>query len=396
MTKQAEIAVNKFFGLKRKQVDKYINELEKEHASKISELEQKIQKSKKEKEQLDKKLKELEEKLLKHFDDPEFVSLMMKRAQKAADTINRIARDEVNDIVSSARGKLDSYENEISNTRQKLSFTRQHMNNLLKNMIGMLEEDSNIPNSDTNAASARNKFKVLSYFDKTLNNESKEDFDLEGNNTQKDSISEFFERAVNEAASHKQENTDEMDRENTDEIKQEKTRPNTSEGFWDKDDDYDNNTEVTAESGYEENYNNTSTKSGEDIKTDNKNTKTNNDTKKTTHSKSQTEAAGTNAKANETGPKTAEINAEATEKGPKTAETASETKRESRALSDEIEFIRHKYIAGKICGKDLYTDKGELIIAKNKTITPEVVEKAEQEGKLSDLIVNMILPDIGT
>ena len=64
----------------------------------------------------------------------------------------------------------------------------------------------------------------------------------------------------------------------------------------------------------------------------------------------------------------------------------------SSAVEKEIEHIRHKYIVGKLAGEDLLDSEGRVIISKNSTITAEVIAKAEMEGKLSELIVNMILP----
>lgn len=65
---------------------------------------------------------------------------------------------------------------------------------------------------------------------------------------------------------------------------------------------------------------------------------------------------------------------------------------ESPALTKDIEGIRQRYIIGKLAGEDLYDTNNSLIIAKNQAITADVISRAEQEGKLSELIVNMIIP----
>lgn len=62
-------------------------------------------------------------------------------------------------------------------------------------------------------------------------------------------------------------------------------------------------------------------------------------------------------------------------------------------INNEIQDIKLKYIVGKIAGEDLYDDKGNLIIAKDSIITNNVLEKAEKEGKLADLIVDMKIPE---
>jgi hypothetical protein len=69
--------------------------------------------------------------------------------------------------------------------------------------------------------------------------------------------------------------------------------------------------------------------------------------------------------------------------------------RKSPALTEEILSIRQRYIVGKKTGEDLLDRNGQLIIAKNSTITAQVIEKADAEGKLSDLIVHMIITGLG-
>jgi hypothetical protein len=64
----------------------------------------------------------------------------------------------------------------------------------------------------------------------------------------------------------------------------------------------------------------------------------------------------------------------------------------SEAVSAEINSIRNRYIVGKIAGEDLLDHQGRLVIAKGATISAEVVDIAEREGKLPDLIVNMQMP----
>lgn len=63
--------------------------------------------------------------------------------------------------------------------------------------------------------------------------------------------------------------------------------------------------------------------------------------------------------------------------------------------NDETALIRNKYIVGKISGETLLDSKGRVIIEKQQVITPEVVEAADREGKLSDLILSMMFPDMG-
>lgn len=66
----------------------------------------------------------------------------------------------------------------------------------------------------------------------------------------------------------------------------------------------------------------------------------------------------------------------------------------SPIMTEEINTIRYKYIVGKIAGENLLGSDGKLIIAKNSVITAEIVDSAEKQGKLPELIVNMNMPGL--
>jgi|GEM_PF-4695294 len=66
----------------------------------------------------------------------------------------------------------------------------------------------------------------------------------------------------------------------------------------------------------------------------------------------------------------------------------------SPAVSREIKAVRHKYVVGKLAGEDLLDNEGSLLIGKGQLITPSIVEKAEKEGKLAELIINMVIPGL--
>ena len=67
---------------------------------------------------------------------------------------------------------------------------------------------------------------------------------------------------------------------------------------------------------------------------------------------------------------------------------------ESKAIASEINNLRIKYLIGKVTGADLLDNKGNVIVAKNSLITNDIINIADKEGKLADLIVNMTLPDV--
>jgi FKBP-type peptidyl-prolyl cis-trans isomerase len=68
----------------------------------------------------------------------------------------------------------------------------------------------------------------------------------------------------------------------------------------------------------------------------------------------------------------------------------------SPGVSDEIRNIRYRYIVGKVAGCDLVDADGQMIIRQNETITRQIVEQAEQTGKLPELIINMQLPGVNS
>jgi hypothetical protein len=82
-------------------------------------------------------------------------------------------------------------------------------------------------------------------------------------------------------------------------------------------------------------------------------------------------------------------------KGDTVSAPSTGTSKQSPAITEEIRMIRQKYIVGKIAGEDVYDSTGKLIIAKQSLITGEVVDKADAEGKLAELIVHMIIPGLG-
>lgn len=69
-------------------------------------------------------------------------------------------------------------------------------------------------------------------------------------------------------------------------------------------------------------------------------------------------------------------------------------RRESPVVAREIKTVRHKYVVGKLAGEDLLDGDGGLIVRKNEMITPGIIDRAEREGKLAELIINMVIPGL--
>lgn len=60
----------------------------------------------------------------------------------------------------------------------------------------------------------------------------------------------------------------------------------------------------------------------------------------------------------------------------------------------DYDSIRNMHILGKYAGDDLISKTGEIIVSKDALITEEVVQVAEDAGKLSELIINMTIPRV--
>lgn len=58
----------------------------------------------------------------------------------------------------------------------------------------------------------------------------------------------------------------------------------------------------------------------------------------------------------------------------------------------EISAVRAKYILGKVAGEDIIGASGQVIVRKGNPITVNVMNMAQNEGKLADLIINMESP----
>lgn len=61
----------------------------------------------------------------------------------------------------------------------------------------------------------------------------------------------------------------------------------------------------------------------------------------------------------------------------------------------QIDQIKYRYVVGKRSGKDILSSTGDIIIGKYQVITEQAIDLAEREGKLVELIVNMVIEGYG-
>ncbi|MCL6452424.1 MAG: hypothetical protein K6T78_02220 [Alicyclobacillus sp.] len=64
-----------------------------------------------------------------------------------------------------------------------------------------------------------------------------------------------------------------------------------------------------------------------------------------------------------------------------------------RGDASEVDRMKYRYIVGKRAGKDLLDARGNLLLRRGDVITESAIGMAEREGKLVDLIVNMVLDE---
>ena len=79
------------------------------------------------------------------------------------------------------------------------------------------------------------------------------------------------------------------------------------------------------------------------------------------------------------------------EQKPAAENVKTETVNNPKPKGSDTTKLKYAYVLGKIAGEDLFDKSGKLIIAKNEVITEIVVDKAESEGRLVELVVNMKL-----
>ena len=63
----------------------------------------------------------------------------------------------------------------------------------------------------------------------------------------------------------------------------------------------------------------------------------------------------------------------------------------SNNRTKNIDEIKRKYIIGKISGKEIKDNSGNIIARQNELITEDIVDLADQNGKLVELIVHMTI-----
>ncbi|ATW23665.1 hypothetical protein DCMF_01620 [Candidatus Formimonas warabiya] len=333
MSKRIEVLTQSLFGYNKKQVDEYLEEISITHQKTINFLRDSIQNCRKEKETL---ISELN--LLKGFNQEgersqELLELAIKRAVRTISLMNKLAEEDAEKIMEDAKGKVCLHEKKIEDLEQVMAVQRREIDALLNKVKLVSQEGPGIKPEPGEKPADKSMAKIRTAPGQSKNSGSTLEAILNNHEWQK------ITKVLNKTG--KTENIlPEAEKITADGYGVSTIRQN-SPTFWeDRADDL-----LTQTAGPLPKLNNVI---------------------KLTTASSEEAACGL---------------------------PMPDTPFCSPSVLEEIERIREKYVVGRIAGADLFDRQKQLIIARNGIITSEVVKKAEKEGKLAELIVNMSMPE---
>lgn len=338
MVKSARLP-KKFRGLKAKEVDKYLQDLQRRQAEETEKLEKQVEDCQAEKDRLQKRLKELQELRAKKTLPQEELEFALLRAKEAILLLRRKADEEIDEVAAKTdkdnrinREKIKSIEDEIQNIKTHIQF-------LIDNIISIFKEPGKETEQPvTNVIQFNEKINgKKSGQEKHIKEQAilEEEQKITADGTSVTDISKPF-KTKDETLNFKK---------MMDNLARVLKKPETDElpalDLPVQDNDVNEvSSEIAATKGEEP---------------------------ATPVEEAITDIENSNAKSN-------------------VAETG------SPAVTAEITNLRYKHIIGKVAGQDLLDYNGRKIIAKGETITAEAVGIAEREGKLPELIIHIALP----
>lgn len=413
----------RLFGLDKKQVDEYLESLYRSHMDKIEELQKKIEQRSKDKEELAHRLDELRSSLEAAVKNKDFMSFVLNRTKAATELLRKYSREEISAALKAAEEATAAQDEKIKLLKDEIKSAKYNYSELIEKLTDVLHQKEDGKQSDDQKISDGKVLKVFPHIVKKLNiseldkaatapvNSSKQAIQAE--KSEKTEINEQITKTAEADESFwgldKQKMTadgimlDRLQKSflNTDNDKNtvKSTVSNTNafhgasanirinlqeadfgggeSSFWD--DERNGNTGTAEDAGIPQGSPAVKSK-GNSIVSNTKPSVAANQT-------------ATAEPADTTGSVSQSVSAVKEKDNGKPQGLHLQGKPvESKAITEEINMIRHKYIIGKLVGEDLHGFDGKLIAARNSVITAEIVEKAEQNGKLAELIVNMILP----
>lgn len=371
-----------FRGLNTQEVDQYLEKLKQSQDEEIKNLEKQLENIREEKDLLYKKVYELQEKWANKSEEKELLDLALLRTKNIAELLLQKAINEVKELLDEAEKKNAHNKKKTANLEEEIAIIQTQIQSMLESLNSVFKETDNEKTSQFSN-------KIISFNDimhekKAKDNEKE---NIEENIWQEEQpitadgtrVSDFTKNTnVKENNQQFKKMMDKLAKVlNNQEEEKELEENNINENDFGAEQDHKAEDEIASTANENEEPENSEITSTQVIETSSINIE------ETTQMRDEDKKVEIEE----------EIQREI-DNLEKQEQTVLKDKKDtgSPAISAEINNIRFKYITGKIAGRDLYDPTGELIIAKGKVITSEIVARVETEGKLPELIVNMILP----
>jgi|GEM_PF-3722970 len=381
----------RFRGLNIRQVEEHIEKLSRQHESELADLLQKLELAASEKNRLHQLLTDKQTERERLTRSKELLSFALGRAKEAGSLFQAKAREEAEDLLRSAKQQNENNEWKLQSVEQEISIAKKHVESLLAEMTKIFRDEKDSPEQQIDEAAlskvAGKIFPAVALkknYVKLTEQKHEETLAAAVGSVEKEQEEWAAEEkkmtadgAVAEPPAARKITTDVKSANINPPLKLDKGAVSRSadgaggdESFWDEGPEQPDYVVPLADKIV---------------------TAANDLVKKAGIEENELAAAQPPAEKNT--PNCTAVNPEKDEPALRAgAAQADDSFGGSTAISAEISSIRHKYIVGKVAGDNLYANDGSLIIARNNTITTEVVIKAEAEGKLPELIVSMILP----
>ena len=405
MSRDIDMAT-RFRGLNIEQVDEYLNNLKQIYSEEISNLKKQIETSYKEKDRLYQKLLNLQAEKEKQQKSKELLDLALIRAKEAVSYFENKAEEESEDILRAAKQQNEIFEKKINDIDNDIKFTKMHVESLLQDMMKILQNSRQDKENEKEEAGtgkvvgkifpASSRLKKDNQAAESNGETVEEKENIRAENKQKitaDGIiatDQHYKRFAERISGLLAKPAAPKEKPLQDEPEDEKVKREFSgEGFWEECSGLSSIERETASEF------STVIEIGNYIKHIGSVRKKEVDILAAVQEAASANMSTSAAKELLSDEKTdvkndASMIIERADSGRTTGIDYPLGK--SPAVAAEISNIRFKYIVGKLAGEDLFDSNGRLIIAKKEKITSEVVALAEAEGRLPELIVNMILP----
>ena len=376
----------KLLGYRKREVDSYFQKLKENHSLELSQLQRQLEETLSEKYTLSEKLDRLQEKWATRFEGEDFITLTVNRVKEMTEILMQKAALDAEKVLKEAEKEQAADKQKIADIEEEIVTTKKQIKSLLEELASIMKDtEKSVPETEQlsnkiiklneiiNERNLRNQEKDLSDFDSNDQWAEEKEIAADGtpffeseNEKREDEEAGRLKRMMNKLAQKL--NKEEITKEDftAEAAEEESGSENISanheeiEEFWKTSDTENNSTQENRTQSIQK---------AEDM---------------LDHYKTQTsEMIKTQLK---------DYSDEKIENSTEENASSDGGNSGSPAVASEIINTRFKYIAGKLAGKDLIGNNGEAIITKGATITKEIISKAETEGKLPELIVNMVLP----